>query len=627
MQWKFPSRNYGETEGYANPGLEWFKDDPLRALAREICQNSLDACYNEEEPVRVEFSFDFVSVSKFPGLLDLREILSKCEEYDANKKDERAQRFIAKAQKLLRESKVPVLRISDYNTIGLQGAFDEKNVTPWVSLVKSTAVSVKQDSKGAAGSYGIGKAAVFVNSDFQTVFYRTKDIDGVEAAQGVSRLMAFSDDEVESEKEDPVRRSTGYYGNELNNSAVEHIKELDDICVRTEPGTDIFIPGFKYITTGKASWTDLMASEILENFLMSIYYGRLEVVMGHTLISKSTLSPAVAKNKLYAKNAFCFNKILNASADEVVEEELQLHNLGSLSLRLLYKNDLNKKILVVRKTGMKIADISGLPKGISFTGILELKEDRLNNFFREMENPQHNKWEPKRHSNPERAQQYKNEVEDWVRKAITTKLEDLSSGESVINVGTLFNSIDKDKDELLSDEEKRENLLDTTKSVEVAISKQNKGSVRGFGGMGNNKTRGTITDDGDAMGHRHRTGTRGGKPTGRKGIKDKDGEDKVNSGMVETRVTARVISLGDGNSRLFITSHEDVNNVLIEIVTIGENGRELPLIVDAVVNNSNGSVKGGKICLQQLKANEKQSIDFSIHGKQKYAMEVKVYGN
>ena len=40
--WSFPSRNNGDIEGFSNPALEWFKGSPLRALAREICQNSLD---------------------------------------------------------------------------------------------------------------------------------------------------------------------------------------------------------------------------------------------------------------------------------------------------------------------------------------------------------------------------------------------------------------------------------------------------------------------------------------------------------------------------------------------------------------------------------------------------------
>lgn len=54
----FPSRGYGETEGFSNPGLEMFKGEPIRAMAREICQNSLDAVRDANEPVRIEFEKD-----------------------------------------------------------------------------------------------------------------------------------------------------------------------------------------------------------------------------------------------------------------------------------------------------------------------------------------------------------------------------------------------------------------------------------------------------------------------------------------------------------------------------------------------------------------------------------------
>lgn len=74
-----------------------------------------------------------------------------------------------------------------------------------------------------------------------------------------------------------------------------------------------------------------------------------------------------------------------ADPDKVVEEVKDFHCMGQLRLRLMYANDLNKKILVVRKSGMKITEIKGLPKGISYTGILELQGDGLNVFFREME--------------------------------------------------------------------------------------------------------------------------------------------------------------------------------------------------------------------------------------------------
>ena len=54
-KWFFPSTDHGAIEGFNNPGLAMFKGEPIRAMAREICQNSLDARKSNNKPVRLEF--------------------------------------------------------------------------------------------------------------------------------------------------------------------------------------------------------------------------------------------------------------------------------------------------------------------------------------------------------------------------------------------------------------------------------------------------------------------------------------------------------------------------------------------------------------------------------------------
>jgi len=56
--WDFPALGSGNEQGYTNSGIELFKGSELiENLAREICQNSLDA-HDEttKKPARVEFS-------------------------------------------------------------------------------------------------------------------------------------------------------------------------------------------------------------------------------------------------------------------------------------------------------------------------------------------------------------------------------------------------------------------------------------------------------------------------------------------------------------------------------------------------------------------------------------------
>lgn len=156
--------------------------------------------------------------------------------------------------------------------------------------------------------------------------------------------------------------SVGYFGETNGNIAVPNMAELDRLYARTDVGTDLFVPGFNFVVDGKNDWINQMIGEILENFLMAIEYKNLVVSIEGRDITRDTVRYAIARNQKYAKDAYYFNKILMAEPDKIVDEDYNFHGMGQLRLRLLYANDLNKKILVVRKSGMKISEIKGLPR-------------------------------------------------------------------------------------------------------------------------------------------------------------------------------------------------------------------------------------------------------------------------
>ncbi|WP_036611757.1 hypothetical protein [Oribacterium sp. P6A1] len=640
VKWNFPSRNNSVVEGYSNPGHALFKKDPLQALAREICQNSLDAVDDETLPVRIEFKKETVLTQNFPGASDLLDIIYRCRDYWKDSHKEELDAFIDHAIKILKLNSLSVLRISDFNTIGLQGAFDDAPITPWIGLVKSIGVNVKSNDT-AAGSYGIGKAAAFINSYFQTVFYRTMDLEGRCAAQGVANLMAFSDESYGDD--DPVRRATGFFGNPDKNQPIERMEELDRIYKRTETGTDIFIPGFKWITEGSVVWTELMIAEILENFLMSIFYGKLSVQIEDRIINKEKLSAILERNKLRAKNAYCFYKILSGNDENVLEENLNFHGFGNLKLRLLFGPNLNKKILVVRNSGMKIAEIKSLPKGISFSGILELQGDNLNKFFRKMENPEHNSWDPKRHDNPKLAKEYKKELETWVSQTIYKKLEEESGEETIVDIGDCFNSsVSGNRD----NSDKVQKLVDTTKNVEISFKniKKSSSSLKTIDSVNSNNNvssefHGTDKETGDnANNGNSNTSQNHDRSSGSSSSNEKNATRKTSSrgtsgkkheqsgSSIISNFKTRIITLESGKNRLFLTIDRDLPHAEIEVVTVGENGQTLPLHVKGVMS-SNASLADGKIILNNIKANQKTVVDFVVNGKQNYAMGVNINGN
>ena len=409
---------------------------------------------------------------------------------------------------------------------------------------------------------------------------------------------------------------------------------MDNICERTEHGTDLFIPGFNFITGHSTKWDDEIIIEILDNFLYSICSGNLEVKVDKTVINKNTVAGYINRYLPKTKHAAAFYEVIREDNEAVVEEIKEFYKLGTLRLRLLYAPNANKKVLVVRNSGMKISDIPSLPKGIAFTGFLELQGEELNKFFRKMENPQHNKWEHKRHPDPKKAKKFKEEVECWVRDFIGEKLKEISGAEMDIDVSAYFMSSEKEHPRV--DNEKIENVVDSVKNISIhqdepknkSFKVKDVGGSQGPASTGRMRN-GKIDDEGEGGGHRKRTGTRkGGSPTGRRGVGQELGEDAIYEQMREVEVNARIIKKALGVNKLIFTAEDKISKGELEIVTVGENGKPLQLNVKSVKGiNVKASVENGHIIISDVEAKQKYSLEFEVYAEKTYAMGVRAYGN
>lgn len=235
--WNFPENNYGGINGISEAGIETFKSNLYSSLAREICQNSLDARFSHDEPVSIDFQKIYINKNDFPDYDEFIKIWSHCINYWGERKNKKALDFLEKGKKVLESDSLCVLRISDYNTTGLTGSKDEEGINPWINLVKSSGVSDKGDSDG--GSFGIGKSAPYACSNLRTLFYSTYDTDNISATQGVSKLVSFKNDN------NNTTQGTGYYGVIPKNTAIlEELKIDKNYSRNKKTGTDIFIMGF-----------------------------------------------------------------------------------------------------------------------------------------------------------------------------------------------------------------------------------------------------------------------------------------------------------------------------------------------------------------------------------------------
>ena len=416
IDWNFPESNFSQRHGISEAGIETYRGTLFSSLAKEVCQNSLDARLDASVPVTVEFSKFQIKTKNIPGYAKLSEALNTCLHFET---DQKSRIFFENACARMNDKNIDILRISDFNTTGLTGSKEPYAVNPWQSLIKSSGISDKQGAMG--GSYGIGKSAPFACSDIRTVFYTSYDTEGVLASQGVSRLISFpieDDKNTQSmgyqisiggpakwkvESTERFTQGIGYYGETEKNTPFFSELNMDTSFKRNGiTGTDLYIVGF----LEDSKWKEELVVAILDNFLIAIYNKNLVVKIDNITISAGTLKDIIENFNISEKRKYqsiwSYYQVLT-STDNLENNPNSFllgdvfRDLGNFELKILYDN-LNRKVLISRANGMKIFDLDRLPSNIKFSAVFILSGDKLNSYFKEMEAPQHDNWEPDRHS-------------------------------------------------------------------------------------------------------------------------------------------------------------------------------------------------------------------------------------
>lgn len=142
QKWNFPSNNYGQILGIAESGVETFNGTPIKSLAREICQNSLDAALDRGKPTRVEFKTFEIDPRNIPDYKSLEDALKRALDFWSQQQSDKAKTFFRQALDVIHKPTITCLRISDFNTSGLIGSHEEYN-SPWCNLTKSSGASDK----------------------------------------------------------------------------------------------------------------------------------------------------------------------------------------------------------------------------------------------------------------------------------------------------------------------------------------------------------------------------------------------------------------------------------------------------------------------------------------------------
>ncbi len=462
IQWRFPSNDHGENKGINDSGVATFRGTPLKSLAREICQNSLDAA--RKQTVVIEFNLFSVPTDSLPGASVLKDTFHRCYNFWSIQKGSATKDFFKKALKKIEMDKTYILRISDFNTTGLLGSKEEIN-TDWTNLTKSSGAS---DKKGTAGgSYGIGKYAPFACSDFATVFYSTYDEEEEVAYQGVSRLVTFK-----RADDDETTQGIGYFGEEYNKPVYEQLR-LDSSFERKagEFGTDIFICGYKF---AEEDWKKGIIISVLDGFLGALWKEKLVINVGDIVISKKTIGTLIEEySEELTGNTQKYYELLCSEETVWIEEDFL--GLGTFSLGLLMGiADAPRKVAMIRQTGMKILEKDRLQTHVPFTGIMFIEGDKLNERLRSIENPEHTEWQPERSPNPFKERELLKALYARIREEIEKLVMHSSNDEiDAIGVGNFL------PDEKTDDDNKSHEEIVSNEIIEIEKKVKKKKSING----------------------------------------------------------------------------------------------------------------------------------------------------
>lgn len=642
--WNFPAATGGLINSINNAGLETFRGNALESLTREICQNSIDAVKNPSEPVIVEFKSFSIDTDGFPNRHQFLEALEKCKKTWRGR-NPKTEDFIENALAILKKDKMNFLRISDFNTKGLEGADTAEIGTPWSSLVREAGSSNKGESSG--GSFGIGKSAPFLNSNLRTLFYSSLDISGYESYIGVANIMSFKINE------DEITVGNGYFTDNDKSTAINEQLHLDPTFTRNETGTDIYVSAFEPVVY---DWEVEIKKSVLFNFFITIYQQKLIVKINNFEINHENIASLIAELEDNEENTILkkyFEALTSNKTIKIAYPAKQYKGIefgeGEATLYLINGEDLNRRVLMTRKTGMRIFEQKNISGTISFTGILMITGNNMNYIFKEMENPAHNEWSHERYEkNPNLAKKVYADLRKFIREAvkkefqekITDKMDAVGVSDFLPNK-SLING---------TDTKKTESLTSTIKEIVSKEKKQEKVKIHKPTGEEPEEIEkqlageyGIVQDGeygGNGFGTHANGGTDGAGTTEPGGInqldKNKDGEishqkdRKPSKKPIEINQRYICTNKTDGKYRFFISPKKSLSNVRLVFSVLGEqNNFALPIKSATVIDSdiSIEEISGNTVYLTSTKNKKIFTLDIEVNYPTYCVMEVVLYEN
>lgn len=634
IKWRFPGNRYTNDNGLDTADMETFKKDAISSLARELCQNSIDAKrFGVSEPVKIVFKSFSVNRSEIPDIDVISSQIDDCiETWQSNKKIFSQLREM-KSQ--IEMDTIQCLRISDFNTTGLVGVSgDDKS--PWRYLVHGSGISDKSSTSG--GSKGIGKFATFVTSHFNTVFYSTLTEKGESGYEGICKLCSAKMPNT-TEKTQGI----GYFGSSDMNEPISGQFKLDSSFSRKfdEYGSDVFIIGFKE----PMGWKKDIITKILDSFMSAIVFKALEIEVDEIKINFETLKSIVYSedliNKKDRKNIIS-QFLLLTDEEHRFEDIITIDGFGEAKLFLLefdseHEDMATNGCVMIRYPYMKIKDLQKIST-LPCSAMCIIENNDLNSILRNVENPQHTNWEFNRIEDPSERQEVKgiyDELLENIRKIITDHLASSDNTKTDIEgAGDYIPGIDNELGKKPAEEKKKRVteepsiLKKKIKPKEVNIN----ASVPDENGDGIELDIGETSDEGEITlaPEGHNEGSGGNVRPGKNQGTGKSGDDgHILVKHAELRgMSYRFFCLNKKERKYAVTfvSDFDEDDVRLELNLMDDSGSRYPVKIEkCLINGNDGEIEEDRLVKFSIKHGEKIKIELVTDQEEMFSGEVKVY--
>ena len=630
IKWKFIENGYGNESSLDSTDTETFKEDPIGSIARELCQNSIDA-RNSAEPVIVNFKSFYLETKKLPGIEELKKEMTMCRDSYKTPSHKYYKKFDEMISHLERE-KIFCLRISDFNTKGLEGVKTNARDKAFYYLTKGNGLTTK-DNSTSGGSKGIGKFASFVASNIQTVFYSTLNEDKEEGYIGITRLAS----RVIDEESGLCTTGYGYYSRSEKVLPILENFSLENNFKRNATGTDVYIIDFR----AEENWKYAIASKVLDSFMVAINNGDLIVEIDDIIINKETLKDIVYNNRLLEsekKKIIGQYVLLNDATVFKTEVNIREHGNVKIFIKEFDKQEAHlatNKCVMIRYPYMKIKEET-IPFIKPCSAMCIIEKNELNSMLRLIENPQHTNWEINRITDDSDLKKevkktilkIKAEIKNFAQECLLSgddKELDIDGASDFLADGDFGNSEGK-----VSSEKTEKPTIISTKKANVT---NNVGDKEDEDSLSNIVDIGEVTEDGDEVsitnGHNNGGGGHIHEGENNGGFND-EGEDEVLRRVHLTGIKAKPLlrDIEKGEYQVNFVSIYDEPNCEIEFYYSDDKGAMYEAIVyTCKIDGKDCDVENNKVKNVLLEKNKMYKFEFETNLDDIYACEVKVYAN